>query len=126
MVEATKEFFSRYTDFKGRTTRANFWWACLGIFLITFVVGIICSLLGGTLTATEPVDLSTYFSNIGNIIYIVYCLVLVLPSIAICVRRLHDINKSGWWYLLNFVPCVGGIVLFIFYLMPTVKEGNKY
>ena len=126
MVKATKEYFTRYADFKGRTSRADFWWACLGLVLITFVVSLVCTLLGGTLTSTENVDPATYFSNIGNIIYLVYCLVLIIPGIAICVRRLHDINKSGWWYLLEFVPFVGGIVLFIFYLLPAVNEGNRY
>lgn len=126
MVKATKEFFARYVDFKGRTSRADFWWAVLGVFLISFVVGIVCSLLGGTMTATESVDPAAYFSNAGNIIYVIWCLVLILPGIAICVRRLHDTNKSGWLYLLNLIPFIGGIILFVFYLLPAVDEGNNY
>ena len=126
MIKATKEFFTRYADFKGRTSRADYWWAFLGVFLITFVVYFICALLGADLNPSQPIDLGAYFSNIGNIIYVLYDLAFIIPIIAISVRRLHDINKSGWWYLLNCIPFVGEIVLFIFYLLPSVNEGNRY
>ena len=126
MVKATKEFFTKYAVFEGRTSRKDFWLAVLGIALITFVVGVICSLLGANLNPSTDVDLKEYFSNVGNIIYVIWSLALFIPEVAISVRRLHDINKSGWWYLLNAIPVIGGIILFIFYLLPAVNEGNNY
>lgn len=127
MVKATKEFFTKYAVFSGRTSRKDYWLATLGIFLLTFVIGFVCQLVfGASLSYDESMDLGKYFSNIGNIIYLVWALALAVPEISISVRRLHDINKSGLWYLLTCVPVVGGLILLVFYLLPSVNEGNKY
>lgn len=116
MVEATKEFFTKYATFKGRTTRKNFWFAVLGIFIISFLLGIVCGILQG-ITGSE---------SITSIVTLIWELALIVPSIAIGVRRLHDINKSGWWYFISFVPFVGSIILLVFYCLPAVNEGNNY
>ena len=127
MVKDTKEFFTKYAVFSGRTSRKDYRLATLGIFLLTFVVGFLCSLIfGASLSYDESMDLGKYFSNVGNIIYLVWSLALVVPEISISVRRLHDINKSGYWYLLTCVPVVGGLILLVFYLLPAVDKGNKY
>lgn len=130
MIKATKSYFTNYFNFKGRTSRAEFWWAALGIFLLSFIVYFIAGLIFGipdqntTIESTEA--LKAYFSNGFVIISIILALLLIIPSISISVRRLHDINKSGWWYLITFVPYVGGLVLFIFCLLPSVNKDNKY
>ena len=126
MVDATKEFFTKYTDFKGRTSRADFWWAVLGLVLLTLVASIICSLFGGGVAPTDASQIGEYFSNPGNIIYIIWCLAIFIPGIAISVRRLHDINYSGWWVLISLVPFVGSIILIVFFCLPAVNEGNNY
>ena len=134
MINATKSYFTNYVNFKGRTSRADFWWAMLGIFLLTFIIAFIAGLIFGVpeaatsyATPEEAMEfLKAYFTNGYVITLIIWSLILLIPSIAICVRRLHDINKSGWWYLLNLVPYVGSIVLFIFYLLPSVNEGNRF
>ncbi len=129
MVEATKEFFTKYACFKGRTSRANYWWTILGIFLLTIVILVIAQLIFGAPPVleenAEPEEIVKALSNGYVIVSLIWDLLLVIPSIAICVRRLHDTNKSGWWYLLNFVP-FGSIVLLVFYLSPAVNEGNQY
>ena len=116
MVEATKEFFTKYATFKGRTSRKNFWLAVLGIFIISFLLGIVCGILQ-SVTGSE---------SITSIVTLIWELALIVPSIAIGVRRLHDINKSGWWYFISFVPFVGSIILLVFYCLPAVNEGNNY
>ena len=131
MINATKKYFQNYLNFKGRTSRADFWWAALGIFVLTFIIVLISSLIFGPTTefdstAAAGEALKDYFSNTANIVSFIWTLILVIPSIAISVKRLHDINKTGWLYLLVFVPLIGEIILFIFYLMPSVNEGNSY
>ena len=118
MIEATKKFFTHYADFKGRTSRKDFWLAFLGIMIISCVLGFIAGLVVGS----AGMDVDKASSAIGLLV----TLIVVIPSIAMSVRRLHDINKSGLWYLLSFLPIVGSLILFIFYLMPSVDEGNEY
>ena len=116
MVEATKEFFTKYATFSGRTSRKNYWLAVLGLFLIAFVIGIIAGIIGYALDN----------KNISNIFMAIFELAILIPGIAMSVRRLHDINKSGWWYFISFVPFVGSIILFVFTVLPSVEEGNNY
>ncbi len=63
---------------------------------------------------------------IGYVLMIIYGLAVLVPSIAVVVRRLHDTGHSGWWYLISFVPYVGGIVLFVFLLLASTPGDNVY
>ena len=56
----------------------------------------------------------------------VFGLVSFIPALSITVRRLHDIGKSGWWYLIAFVPLIGGLVLFVFTLLDSDPDRNEY
>ena len=100
-IEATKLFFTRYADFKGRSRRSEYWWASLATFIVSSV-----------LTAIIP-DL------VG-----IWNLIILVPSIAICVRRLHDIGKSGWLFLLNFIPLVGQILMLIWACKDSTEDNQ--
>ena len=113
MIEAYKKFFANYANFKGVATRSDYWWVVLANFLIGFVIGFVCGLL------PDGVKLSTTISSI-------YSLVILIPSLAIFTRRLHDIGKSGWNWLWCFIPIVGSIVVLVFLCLPSVNENNKY
>ncbi|MBQ6538816.1 MAG: DUF805 domain-containing protein [Bacilli bacterium] len=116
MVNATKDMFQKYAVFKGRTSRADFWWAILGYFILSCIVGIIAGLIMGT--NTDP--------NTTNPIVTIWMLATFLPALGLEIRRLHDINKSGWWVLISLIPFVGSIILIVFYCLPAVNEGNNY
>ena len=118
MVDALKEFFSKYATFSGRTSRKTYWLTILGLIILGFLVGFVCGLLGGVLR----IDLEVLSKNLSLII----SLVLLIPSIALDARRLHDINKSGWWQLICLVPVFGSIILLVFLCLPSVNEENKY
>jgi uncharacterized membrane protein YhaH (DUF805 family) len=98
-----------YAKFDGRSGRAEFWW----FFLANLIVGVVLSLLG---------QASTFF----YIIYVIYGLALIIPSIAVGIRRLHDINRTGWWILIALVPLVGLIVLLVFYATAGDRGTNRY
>ena len=118
MIASVKEFFAKYVTFTGRTSRKTYWLTILGLFILSFIVGFIAGIIGFIVGA----DNETTSTAIG----IIVGLAILLPSIAMDIRRMHDINKSGWWILISLVPFVGGIIFFVFTLLPSVNEGNNY
>tara|TARA_B100000767_G_scaffold258963_1_gene268181 strand:+ start:308 stop:682 length:375 start_codon:yes stop_codon:yes gene_type:complete len=104
-----KTCFNKYATFSGRASRSEYW------FFILFGV------LGGIVTLIIDVMILDYsieseYTPINSI----FSLILIIPSIAVACRRLHDVNKSGWWQLI-WLTIIGGIFLLIWY----VKEGEK-
>lgn len=96
--EAIKICFSKYADFKGRAPRAEYWW----FFLLSFILGCI------------------------PIVNFIAILVLLIPSLAVAWRRLHDIGKGGGWYFLGLIPIVGGIILLVWYCTEGEKHPNRF
>ncbi|GAA0625740.1 DUF805 domain-containing protein [Kribbella sandramycini] len=103
----------RYAQFSGRARRKEFWFFQLFFFIGALVLSILDSLLG-----LEFYKSATYGSF--GYLAVVFQLALLVPSIAVSVRRLHDVGRSGWWVLLSFVVCIGWIVLLVWY----VREGQ--
>ena len=99
--------FKNYLNFKGRSTRAEYWW----FFLFTFTLSIV----------TQIID---SFSSLG-VTNFISSLIVLLPSLAVGVRRLHDIGKSGWWLLLWFAVIVGWVILLVWSVRKS-DGPNKY
>ncbi len=97
----------QYADFKGRARRKELWMYILFNALFSFVAVFIDGIIG---TSNE--------SGLG-LFSGLYTLAVIIPSFAVCVRRLHDIGKSGWWYFIGLIPLLG-IILFIWFC----KEGE--
>ncbi len=93
----------KYFEFKGRASRSEFWW-----FYLFIVIVLVIALL------------------ISKVIYYILVLALLLPSIGVAVRRLHDSNMSGWWVLLNLIPLVGPLILIYFYVIQGTPGANNY
>ena len=98
-----------YVNFQGRATRTQFWM----FILFNLIAGVI--LFGIAFAVPALAFLIT-----------VYNLAVFLPSLAICVRRLHDTDRSGWWILLGLIPLVGGIIMLILYLLPGTPGANRF
>ncbi len=104
-MEAVKSCFRRYVDFQGRSPRSEYWWFYLSIlvfYILIIVLAAVVPLLG---------------------ILGILMLAFIIPSIAVSIRRLHDLDKSGWWLLLGMIPVVGLILLYWFCLKGT--EGDN-
>ena len=114
--QAVKSCFNQYCGFKGRASRAEFWWFALFGFVLGFVLGFVDGLLF-TLTENE------FFALLG--FSGLFQLGVFLPTLAVTARRLHDTDKSGWWMLL-YLTIIGGIVVFIFTLLRGNEGSNKY
>lgn len=110
-----------YVRLGARASRREFW----GFFLFVFVVmvvaifaGLIADGVAGNLDREEPV--------LALGLTAILVLALALPSIAVTIRRLHDIGLSGWFILLGFVPTVGNLIILVFALIPSQKSENKW
>lgn len=94
----------QYADFRGRARRKEFWMFCLFNFIISFVLGFLDGLFGWT----NP--------EIGlGVLSGIYSLAVLVPSLAVTVRRLHDVGMSGWKLLYALIPIVGAIILIVSY-----------
>jgi uncharacterized membrane protein YhaH (DUF805 family) len=99
----------KYADFSGRASRAEFW--CF--FLFCIIAEIILLILDSML-------------NTGGILFSIFVLAVFIPTIAVEVRRLHDIGKSGWFLLLIFIPIIGPIILLIWFIKDSQSGTNQY
>jgi uncharacterized membrane protein YhaH (DUF805 family) len=99
----------KYAVFSGRARRKEYWMFFLFNIIISFVLGVIEGVAGGP-----------------GVIAGIYTLAILIPGIAVSVRRLHDISRSGWWLLIGLVPFIGAIVLLIFAVQDSRPEENQY
>ncbi len=99
----------KYAVFQGRARRKEFWMFALFNLLFSIILGIIDVLIG------------TYnWQSDTGLLSSIYSLFVILPNLAVTTRRLHDINRSGWWQLLYLIPIIGWLVLLYFF----VSKGN--
>ena len=102
------EALKKYAVFTGRSRRKEYWYFFLFNILIAIALGIVDGVVGS----------SPLFGGL-------YSLAILIPGIAVSIRRLHDVGKSGWWLLLGFVPLVG-LVLLYFMVQDSQPGGNEY
>ena len=100
--ESIKTCFSKYADFSGRASRSEYWWWILFVVLVSVATGILSEKLSA-----------------------VFSLGVLLPGIAVGVRRLHDIDKSGWFLLLNFIPVIGWVIV-LYWALQEGREPNRF
>lgn len=111
----------QYADFKGRARRKEFWMFSLFSVLIGCVFQLLDYMLGIQFTNLG----STYGADYGPL-YSIYALIVFIPSLAVSVRRLHDLNKSGWYLLLWFFIFIGWIWLLVLHCTEGTAGSNKY
>lgn len=107
--------FQNFYKLTGRTTRKEFW-----IFVLIHLLVIVLSNV-----IDEALGLTWYDYDLGPF-YLAYMFITFLPGLSISVRRLHDVNKSGWYLLLNFIPTFGTIILLIFFARGGSHGINNY
>ena len=106
------EIIKKYAKFEGRANRTQYWYFVLTEILAFFILVDLCVI--------------PFVNIIAGLALLVLWLGLIVPGIAVAVRRLHDTNRSGWWLLLCFVPFVGSIVILVFMCLEGTKGANKY
>ena len=109
------EVLKKYAVFSGRARRKEYWFFVLFNAIFAIAAMVLDNILG---LAIEDLGYGPF--------YILYALATIVPGLAVSVRRLHDIGKSGWYFLLALIPCVGAIILLIFDLTPGDPGDNEY
>lgn len=102
----------KYAVFNGRAARPEFWWFVLYNLIIAAVINLVAGIIVGR--------------SSGQVVGDLYSLAVLLPSLGVGIRRLHDTNRTGWWYLLVFLPIIGWIVLIVFLAMASDPGSNNY
>ncbi len=113
-IPAVKSAFANYATFKGRASRSEYWWFVLFTVLANMAMSILDSAFGAS-------DIDGDFGLFGGL----FALAIILPSLALASRRLHDLDYTFWWYLLAFTG-IGIIVLFIWACMKGTPGPNRY
>ncbi len=112
--EAVKSAFSKCTQFSGRSFRSEYWY-----FFLFISIGQLVSLI---IDAQTGAPLEVW----GGPVFMIFVLAMTIPHLAVCVRRLHDIDMSGWWALITAVPAIGTI-LWLYWMCKKGDEGeNRY
>ena len=145
-AQAIKTCFNRYATFTGRATRSEYWWWILFCFLSIIAICIIAALIGVATAGSRGGGLFGFFFLLP---FIIFCIVILVPSWAVLFRRLHDAGHPGYWILLYLVPYVislfaalvgsqimsmlfgflsfaGSIVLLVFVLQPSQPYDNQF
>ena len=111
MFEALKN----YADFNGRARRKEYWLFILFVNL-GYIVTAVIDLMTGSFDEISGVGILSGLFFLG----------IIIPSISVQIRRLHDQDKSGWWILIGLIPLVGTLVLIVFLCLPGTNGDNRF
>ena len=110
------EVLRKYAVFDGRARRKEYWMFALFNIIIILALGLVEGLLGiGDLGGSGYGPLS-----------LIYSLGIILPSVGVAIRRLHDTGRSGWWLLITLIPILGGLVVLVFMILDSQPGSNQY
>ena len=108
-----------YVNFSGRARRTEYWMFTLFHIIFLIVASVLDNILGTTFN-TEGVSMPYGY------LYLLYSLGVILPGLGVSVRRLHDVNKSGWFLLIAFIPIIGAIWLLVHFCKEGTSGENNY
>ena len=114
----------RYADFQGRSRRKEYWMFSLGVTLVIVVIGLLGFTLGSSDNGGSGVG--SLFGGGALIVLGILYLAILIPALAVQVRRFHDQDKSGWLVLLNFIPYLGALVVLVFMLLEGTRGPNRF
>ena len=115
MNKAIECLTKNYANFSSRASRSEYW--SFVLFTVIAIIGLIL------------IDIFTGTYNVKNglgLLSSLFSLAIFIPNIAVSVRRLHDIDKSGWWYLINFIPLLGPIWLIVLFCTKGTEGQNRF
>jgi len=106
----------RYADFQGRSRRKEYWFFVLFIIIVAVVLGLVEGILG----------MSGTVGGAYGPLTLIFLLAIIVPSIAVQVRRFHDQDKSGWFVLLGLIPFIGGLIVLVFMFLEGTRGPNRF
>lgn len=112
-TQAIQSAFANFFTLSGRAPRSEYWYFILFCLLGSLALGVIDGVVFGASLGLAPLSL-------------IFSLVTLVPSIAVAFRRIHDVDKSGWWLLIGLVPFVGWLVLLYFFVQKGTDGDNRF
>ena len=109
------EVLRKYLVFEGRARREEYWYFILFNILAGIILGVVDNMTG-------TLNLETGMGFLSGL----YSLAVLIPTIAVAIRRLHDTDRSGWWLLIALIPVIGGLVLLVFFVLDGTPGSNQY
>lgn len=113
--QAVSSGFNRYFEFSGRSARSEYWWWTLFVVLVNVTFNMLMS-----------AGLSDSAQMIVVAVVLVFSVATLVPGLAVSIRRLHDVGRSGWWMLLLLIPLIGMLVLLYFAVQPSEGRTNDW
>ena len=120
MGEAVANVFKNYANFKGRARRSEYWWFLVFNSLVSIFLNCIIQPIANSNSN------SMFLVCLALFLYLAYLVGMIIPAWAVTVRRLHDIGKSGWWWLIALIPIVGSLVLLVWSCQDSAVCESKY
>lgn len=124
-IQAVRTVLRKYAVFSGRASRSEYWWFVLFNVIVAIATFAIDAIFFGTGETTATATSAAFQANAGPAT-LVTSLALILPSLGVAVRRLHDTDRRGWWILLGLIPLIGAIVLIVFYALDSTPGHNRF
>ena len=114
LINSYRRYWTKSFNFKGTSSRNEYW---IGAVLANFIVTVLLLIIVGVSTA-----INEYLGLFFNLIYILYVLGQIIPSLSICIRRVRDMGKSWQWIFINLIPIVGGIWYIVLLCQPSLPN----
>lgn len=107
--QAVGSVLRQYAVFRGRASRSEFWWYYLAYLIVFAILSLLDQAMG-----------------LNGILIGIFALALIIPTIAVQVRRLHDTDRSGGWWFIGLIPIIGAIVLIVFFVQASTPGDNRF
>lgn len=120
--DAIRRAFTNYCNFSGRASRSEYWW----FYLFNIIISYVLAIPGGVFNFAAILNGQEPTFNFFSIMTYVWGLFTFLPSFGLFFRRLHDTGRSGWWWLLGFIPLIGAIILIVWLCQASQQGQNQY
>jgi len=120
-TQSIKTVLAKFATFDGRAMRSEYWWFALFALLVSIPLNFVDQLLVAPALGYESFQEAT-----PQFLSWLFSLAILLPSIAVAVRRMHDLNKSGWWVLIAFIPILGILLILYWFVQRGTVGGNQY
>jgi uncharacterized membrane protein YhaH (DUF805 family) len=120
-TEAIRAVLSNYAIIAGRAARPEFWWWILFVGLLYIATGLVDGVLIAPALGFKPFE-----ELAGHPLSPLATLAIFVPGLCVGVRRLHDIDRSGWWFFITLIPLIGVLVLIYWWAQPGTKGNNRF